>query len=103
MFSDSIYNNITLKDVSITFEEVQASAKVIGIHDFIMSLPDGYDTLVGERGQKLSGGQRQRIGIARALALRPKFIVCDEPVSGQEKSMAGRISGASTRRSIGDF
>jgi subfamily B ATP-binding cassette protein MsbA len=81
LFSDSIYNNITLKDDSISMEEVMESAKVIGIHDFIMSLPGGYDYNVKERGVMLSVGQRQLIAFLRASVSKPGILILDEATS----------------------
>ena len=73
LFSDSIYENIAYGRADATMEEVIAAAKAARIHDFIVSMPDGYDTLVGERGVGLSGGQKQRVAIARALLLDPRI------------------------------
>ncbi len=81
LFSDSIYNNITLKDNSISLEEVKASAKIIGIHDFIMSLPGGYNYNVKERGVMLSVGQRQLIAFLRASVSKPGILILDEATS----------------------
>ncbi len=81
LFSDSIYNNITLKDSSISLEEVIAQAKVIGIHDFIMSLPGGYNYNVKERGVMLSVGQRQLIAFLRASVSKPGILILDEATS----------------------
>ena len=81
LFSDSIFNNITLKDESITLEEVQRSAKEIGIHEFIMSLPGGYNYNVKERGVMLSVGQRQLIAFLRASVSKPSILILDEATS----------------------
>lgn len=81
LFSDSIYNNITLKDVSITIEEVKIAAKKIGIHDFIMTLPNGYYYNVKERGAMLSSGQRQLIAFLRAYVSKPSILILDEATS----------------------
>lgn len=81
LFSDSIYNNITLKDSSISLEEVESQAKVIGIHDFIMSLPGGYHYNVKERGVMLSVGQRQLIAFLRASVSKPGILILDEATS----------------------
>ena len=81
LFSDSIFNNITLKDDTISLEEVQKSAKIIGIHDFIMSLPGGYDYNVKERGVMLSVGQRQLIAFLRASVSKPGILILDEATS----------------------
>jgi len=81
LFSDSIYNNITLKDSSISLEEVKVQAKVIGIHDFIMSLPGGYNYNVKERGVMLSVGQRQLIAFLRASVSKPGILILDEATS----------------------
>jgi ATP-binding cassette subfamily B multidrug efflux pump len=78
LFSDSILNNITLFDAEITREKVIVAAKVIGIHDFITSLPNTYDYVVGERGVTLSAGQRQLIAFLRVYVRNPKVLILDE-------------------------
>lgn len=81
LFSDSILNNITLKDERISLEEVEKAAKKIGIHDFIMSLPNGYHYNVKERGAMLSSGQRQLIAFLRAYVSKPSILILDEATS----------------------
>lgn len=81
LFSDSIYNNITLKNSQISLEEVKKAAKKIGIHDFIMSLPNQYDYNVKERGIMLSSGQRQLIAFLRAYVSKPRILILDEATS----------------------
>ena len=81
LFSDSILNNITLFDTKITKEQVIVAAKVIGIHDFITSLPNTYDYVVGERGVTLSAGQRQLIAFLRVYVRNPKILILDEATS----------------------
>ena len=81
LFSDSIMNNITLKDKNITLEEVEKAAKQIGIHDFIMTLPGGYQYNVKERGAMLSSGQRQLIAFLRAYVSKPSILILDEATS----------------------
>ena len=71
LFSDTVRDNIAYARADATQEEIEQAARRAGIHDFIAELPDGYDTLIGERGLTVSGGQRQRLAIARALAGRP--------------------------------
>jgi ATP-binding cassette subfamily B protein len=81
LFIDTIRENIRYGRVDATDEEVVEAAKVARIHDFIMTLPEGYDTWVGERGVTLSGGQKQRISIARTLLLDPRILVFDDSTS----------------------
>ena len=81
LFSDSIFNNIILSDNSITLEEVKKAAKEIGIHEFIMSLPDDYNYNVKERGVMLSSGQRQLIAFLRAYVSKPSVLILDEATS----------------------
>ena len=81
LFADTIYNNITLHNEAITREDVIIAAKKIGVHDFIMSLPEGYDYNVKERGVMLSSGQRQLIAFLRAYVSNPSILILDEATS----------------------
>jgi len=81
LFNRSIRDNIALADPATPMERVIAVAELAGAHDFILELPQGYDTVVGERGSTLSGGQRQRVAIARALVTNPRILIFDEATS----------------------
>ena len=82
LFRQTIQDNIRYAKPEATTVEVEAAAKKVGAHEFIQSLPDGYDTLVGEGGQTLSGGQRQRIAFARAALRESRIMIFDEPATG---------------------
>jgi ATP-binding cassette subfamily B (MDR/TAP) protein 7 len=81
LFNESIGYNISYGDLEASWDEVIEAAKKAHIHDTIMSFPDGYDTVVGERGLKLSGGEKQRVAIARAILKKAPILLCDEPTS----------------------
>ena len=81
LFNQSIFHNIHYANQEASLEDVQNAARVANIHGFIESLPDGYDTIVGERGLKLSGGEKQRIAIARVILKNPRILVFDEATS----------------------
>ena len=94
LFNDSVRNNISFAKPNSSFEEIERAAKLSGAHDFILQLPRGYDTVIGERGFSLSGGQRQRIAIARAIVADPRVLVLDDATSAVDPSKEGEIREA---------
>jgi ATP-binding cassette subfamily B protein len=86
LFNDSIEYNIAYGKPGATHDEVVAAAKAASIHDFIASLPDGYGSMVGERGLKLSGGEKQRVAIARTLLKDPPIVIFDEATSALDSA-----------------
>ena len=81
LFHDSIANNIAIAKLDASQSEIEAAARKASLHEFIQSLPDGYDTMIGELGDTLSGGEKQRIGIARAFLHNAPLLLLDEPTS----------------------
>jgi ATP-binding cassette subfamily B protein len=94
LFAATIRENIAYGRPDATLEEVEAAARIADIHDYIVSLPDGYDTEVGERGVTLSGGQKQRVAIARALLLDPRILILDASTSSVDTATEHRIQQA---------
>jgi len=86
LFDSTIYDNLVYGSEGASDEKVVEAAKMANIHDFIMSLPDGYQTLVGERGIKLSGGQKQRVSIARVFLKNPPILILDEATSALDNA-----------------
>jgi ATP-binding cassette, subfamily B, heavy metal transporter len=102
LFNDTIEANIAYGRPGASREEIEQAARMAQIHDFIESLPDGYQSLVGERGLKLSGGEKQRVAIARVLLKNPPILILDEATSaldsGTEHSLQEALNRAATGR-----
>ncbi len=101
LFNDTIRYNIAYGRADASYEDITAAAKSARIHDFILSLPEGYDTMVGERGLKLSGGEKQRVGIARTLLKNPPILILDEATSALDSETEASIQGALKRAGEG--
>lgn len=101
LFADSIFNNITLKNPAITEEEVIAAAKSIGVHNFLMTLPGGYQYNVKERGTMLSAGQRQLIAFLRAYVHKPQILILDEATSSVDSHAEKLIQEATEKMTEG--
>lgn len=101
LFHGSVRDNIRYGSRDATDEQIRAAAETAEAHDFIAALPDGYDTVVGERGQKLSGGQRQRISIARAVLKDPPVLVLDEATSAVDNETEAAIQRSLARICVG--
>jgi len=96
LFNDTIFNNIAFNKTNATEEEVIAAAKVANAHEFIMQTPEGYQTMIGDRGSRLSGGQRQRLNIARAILRNPTILILDEATSALDTESEKLVQEALT-------
>ncbi|MFW9948608.1 MAG: ABC transporter ATP-binding protein [Candidatus Thorarchaeota archaeon] len=94
LFNKSIADNIAYGKEDSKYEEIVEAAKIAELHDFIMSLPKGYDSIVGERGTRLSGGQKQRLSIARALIVKPRILIFDDSTSSVDVETESKIQEA---------
>ena len=101
LFNGSVYDNILYGRLDATKEEVEAAAKAANAHNFIMELPQGYQTMLGDRGMNISGGQRQRISIARAILKNPQILILDEATSALDTESERVVQEALDRLMIG--
>src|SRR6185312_14210982 len=101
LFTESIRENIRMGRPEATDDEVEAAARAAELHEFILQLPDGYDTPVGERGGHLSGGQRQRVAIARAILRNPALLLLDEATSALDPATEAAINATLQRLAAG--
>ena len=101
LFGGTIRENILYGRLDATEAEVVAAARAANAHDFISALPDGYDTVVGDRGSRLSGGQRQRVAIARAILKDPPILLLDEATSSLDNESERLVQDALDRLKVG--
>lgn len=101
LFHGTVRENIAYGSFDVTLEEIVEAAKIAEAHEFIQQLPDGYETVVGERGQKLSGGQRQRLSIARAVLKDPPVLILDEATSAVDNETEAAIQRSMARITVG--
>jgi ATP-binding cassette subfamily B protein len=101
LFHGSVAENIAYGCFDATLDEIMAAAKIAEAHEFVLQLPQGYDTIVGERGQKLSGGQRQRLAIARAVLKNPPILVLDEATSAVDNETEAAIQRSLEQITVG--
>jgi ATP-binding cassette, subfamily B, bacterial len=101
LFHDTIRTNLLYARLNASQTEVEAAAQAANIHDFIRDLPNGYDTIVGERGYRLSGGERQRLALARVILKNPRILVLDEATSSLDSESEALIQEALKRVTIG--
>jgi ATP-binding cassette subfamily B protein len=97
LFHDTIRTNLLYARLEATQSEIEAAARAANIHDFILGLPKGYDTVVGERGYRLSGGERQRLALARVILKDPRLLVLDEATSHLDSQSEALIQDALQR------
>ena len=101
LFGGTVRDNIRYGRLDATEDEIEAAARSANAHDFITALPDGYDTMVGDRGSRLSGGQRQRIAIARAILKDPPILLLDEATSSLDNESERLVQEALDRLKVG--
>lgn len=101
LFNDTIFNNITFGFKNYSLEEVENAAKIANAHEFIELLPDGYNTMIGDRGSTLSGGQKQRLSIARAILKNSEILILDEATSALDTENERLVQDAISRITIG--